>query len=233
MEHSSTSTPQTVASKQGIKSNIQIIQSLITEKMSQLLKHPYFLACKNNSLDTNQLIGIIKNLYSFSIFFERILTRRISLYTNQMNDELLIIARQHLREEIGHVELFRECLLRNGVNAEEISLITPSRYGKAIFGYLLATIEYENEYVTNVALIQVMELVALHFFNTTLEVMIKNDLYADAFKIHGEDDSSHALLGLEHYNQMDARSLRDCQRIISDLFGLFDDMLTEWLEVRV
>ncbi len=206
-----------------------IIQNLLDQQMAALLDHPYFQACRLGTISPAHMLKIMKNLYGFSVYFERLLTRRISHYNSQMNEDLLRIAKQHLREEIGHSDLFRDCLMQNGVDAVEISAIQPTRYTKAIFGYLLATIEYENEYVTNIAVIQVLEIIGFHFFSATLKVMQKCGFSANAFQAHSEDDAGHLLLGLENCADMDEPTQKDCKRVILDLFGLFDDMFTEWM----
>ena len=231
MNHQTHSIPATTDHSVAVKTqNLQTIQLFLDQQMNLLLDHPYFKTCQRGDISKPQMVQIMKNLYGFSVYFERILTRRISHYNSRMDHELLLIAKKHLREEIGHADMFRDSLLSNGVSATEIRDIEPTRYTKAIFGYLLATIEYENEYVTNIAVIQVLELIGYHFFTTTLEVMKKNGFSSSAFQAHSDDDTTHSLLGLEHCAAMDEVSLKDCKRVILDLFGLFHDMLSEWLQ---
>ena len=61
------------------------------------------------------MLEVVKQLYCFSVFFERLLTRRITEYSSRGDQHLLQMAREHLREEIGHAELFRDCLVNNGI----------------------------------------------------------------------------------------------------------------------
>jgi hypothetical protein len=137
-----------------------------------------------------------------------------------------------LREEIGHSELFSQCLEVNGVSRDELSRVTPKMFTKAMFGYLTATIQHENEYVSNVAIMQVMESIGYHFFSATLKVMQQHDLMARAMEEHAEDDEEHANLGVELAAHFDERTWHDCRRVINDLYRLFGFVLDEWLGVH-
>lgn len=118
-----------------------------------------------------RLLEVVQQVYCFSIFFERVLTRRRATSSSSTRRELRDMARNHLREEIGHAALIRRYLESNGLRAEQIDTLTPKAFTKALFGYLLATVDYENELVTNVAIMQVMELLGFHSFGATLSAM--------------------------------------------------------------
>ena len=94
------------------------------------------------------------------------------------------LARRHLRDELGHVQLFAECLKVNGVAQKDLAGLRPKTFTKAVFGYLLATIQHENEYVANVAIMQVMESIGVHFFSATLDAMRQHGMAADAIAQH-------------------------------------------------
>lgn len=206
-----------------------MVRRLIVSKNDALLSHRYFKQCRGNELGKPHLIEIVKQLYCFSVFFERLLTRRISDYPSQRDQRVLRIAREHLREEIGHAELFHDCLRSNGVSEEEIVGLTPKLFTKAMFGYLMTTLQYENEYVANIAIMQVMESIGFHFFSETLSVMRKNALAAEALFRHTEDDERHPELGLELVASFDATTLATCVRIIDDVYRLMAFVLDEWL----
>jgi hypothetical protein len=205
------------------------LKRLVASETETLLAHRYFQLCQRRAITREQAIEIVKQLYCFSVFFERIITRRISRYSSAMDRRLLRVARGHLREELGHPDLFHECLHRNGMSVADIEGVTPKMFTKALFGYLLATLEYENEYVTNVAILQVMENIAFHFFRATLPVMEGHALTSTAFREHSEDDEAHATLGLELAASFDAVTMVDCRRIVEDLHRLMGFVLDEWL----
>jgi hypothetical protein len=205
------------------------LQRLVASETETLLGHRYFQLCHRQAITREQAIEIVKQLYCFSVFFERIITRRISRYSSAMDHRLLRIARGHLREELGHPDLFHDCLQRNGMSLADIAEVTPKMFTKALFGYLLATLEYENEYVTNVAILQVMENIACHFFRATLPVMEGHELTSTAFRQHSEDDEEHATLGLDLAASFDLETMGDCQRIVEDLHRLMGFVLDEWL----
>ncbi len=211
---------------------IAALQAAIDAKNAALLNHRYFRLCRTKEMSRKQIIEIVKQLYCFSVFFERLLTRRIAEYSTAMDARVIEIARKHLREEIGHAGLFLHCLEANGVPVDEVTRVTPKMFTKAMFGYLTATIQHENEYVSNVAIMQVMESIGYHFFSATLEVMRRHDLMADAMVEHTEDDQEHAHLGVELAAQFADRTMRDCTRVIGDLYRLMGFVLDEWLGVH-
>ena len=174
----------------------------------------------------------MKNLYCFSIFFERLLARRIAEYSSDRDPRVIQIAREHFRDEIGHAKLFRDCLLGNGVSAVEIEQLSPSMFTKAMFGYLTATIQHENEYVANVAIMQVMEGIGFHFFSATLKVMESQNMLADAMVQHTDDDEDHANLGLELSVEFDKATMKSCQRVVDDLYRLMSFVLDDWMGVH-
>jgi pyrroloquinoline quinone (PQQ) biosynthesis protein C len=212
---------------------VQRVLRLIEEQNTLLLdQHPYFVRCRAKQIDREQAIAIMKQLYCFSTFFERLLARRVTEHSGLKDQHALVIARKHLREELGHVELFRECLQANGVSADEVEELTPPTFTKAMFGYLTVTIQYESEYVTNVALIQVMERIGYHFFRTTLELLQSHGIAAGPVGAHAQEDIEHAQLGLELLAQLDDNGLDDCCRTIKDVYRLMSFMLAEWLGVE-
>lgn len=209
--------------------NIIRIQQRMEVKNRQLLKQPYFQLCRTKEITRLQVIDVIKQVYCFSFFFERLLSRRIADSAEGGDARVLAIARHHLREELGHVVLFKDCLNENGVPDREIAELKPTTFTRAVFGYLLATIQHENEYVSNVAVIQVMETIGSLFFAATLEAMQLHRMPANAMFQHSEEDAEHASLGLELLADMDEPSIRDCERVIDDLYRLMGLMFEEWL----
>jgi thiaminase len=205
------------------------LRRLIASKNEALLSHRYFRMCRGNELGREHLIEIVKQLYCFSVFFERLLTRRISDYSSGRDQRILQIARDHLRDEIGHADLFYQCLTRNGVSHDEVMALSPKMFTKAMFGYLTATVQHENEYVSNVAIIQVMESIGYHFFSETLRVMRTHKMAADALVKHTEDDEDHPELGMELVAQFDAPTMASCTRIVHDIYRLMGFVLDEWL----
>jgi hypothetical protein len=209
---------------------VGIIESHLAQHTRALMGHRYFRLCQGGLLDRTRLLNIIKQLYCFSVFFERLLTLRMGRYSSSTDERVLRSARQHLREEIGHAELFRHCLASNGVPPSEIAHLAPKTFTKALFGYLLATVLYENEYVTNVAMMQVMETIGLHFFKATLPEMKRHRMVDAAFRQHTLDDEQHSKIGLDLAAEFDPRTMNDCLRVIRDLYGLMEHVLEEWLE---
>jgi hypothetical protein len=120
----------------------------------------------------------------------------------------------------------------NGVSRDELSRMAPKMFTKAMFGYLTATLQHENEYVSNVAIMQVMESIGFHFFSATLQVMRQHDLMAQAMEEHTEDDQEHPHLGIELAAQFDERTWHDCRRVIGDLYRLMGFVLDEWMGVH-
>jgi hypothetical protein len=209
--------------------NAQALIRQLTNRQGMLLAHRYFQLCWSGGLSRIQLLEIIKQLYCFSVFFERLLTLRIARYSSGMDPRILKAARQHLREEIGHAELFQRCLLSNGVSQSEMSAVLPRMFTKALFGYLLATVLHENEYVVNVAIMQVMEGIGHSFFKATLEVMKSHDMMTSVMQQHSEDDEEHSRIGLELADEFDGETMAHCHRVVDDLYDLMRHVLDEWL----
>lgn len=208
---------------------VTLIRQLLAENDAALLRHPYFALCEREELGRAKLLEVIKQMYCFSVFFERILTRRIARYSSDMDVNIADISREHLRSEIGHAALFRQCLLSNGVSPAEMDQVTPKMFTKAMFGYLVATIDHENEYVSNVAIMQVMETIGYHVFRATLHVLSTHGMIAQAFIDHADADEEHRHLGLELAAGFDGPTMQASTRIIGDLYRLMDFMLTEFL----
>jgi len=98
-----------------------------------------------------------------------------------------------------------------------------------MFGYLLATVEYEHEIVTNIAIMQVMESIGLHFFEETFKIMEEHGLHSQAFEDHAEDDKVHSERGMDLYMMLGSPVLADAERVISDMFHLMGFVFAEWL----
>jgi thiaminase len=218
-----------VSGKVEANENVQTLRELIHSKNQALLDHRYFRMCQAGELGKSQMLEVVKQLYCFSVFFERLLTRRISEYSSRGDQQLLQMAREHLREEIGHAELFRECLLNNGILADDVGEIEPKMFTKATFGYLMATIQHENEYVTNVAIMQVMESIGYLFFSNTLKAMDAHSLSADALVQHTEADEHHPEMGWDFVPSFDENTMADCRRVVDDVYRLMGFTLDEWL----
>src|SRR4051812_2205837 len=110
----------TTKEAKGRGANVDRIHQLIRERNEELLTHRYFHLARGNELDRPTLVGVLKHLYCFSTLFERLLTRRIAEYSNFKDQRILRLARAHLREEGGHADEFRRCLVENGVPVPEI-----------------------------------------------------------------------------------------------------------------
>lgn len=208
------------------------IRRLIATKNEALLAHRYFKLCRDKEVGREALIGVVKQLYCFSIFFERLLTRRISDFSSGKDPRVLDLARGHLREEIGHTELFADCLRQSGVPEREISELAPKMFTKALFGYLMATVQYENEYVTHIAIMQVMESIGYHFFSETARVMQVYELPSEVMFEHWEADQNHPELGLDLVARFDQETMTQCLRIIDDVYRLMGFVLDEWLGIE-
>ncbi len=208
--------------------NVAMLERLITRRNERLLQHEYFWRCKEGRLSRAELLEIVEQLYCFSVFFERVLARRLAEYTSARDERVVTIARRHMREAIGHAQMFRDCLLANGRSAAEVALLAPRMFTKALFGYLTVTVQHENEYVANVAIMQVMESIGFHFFSATLAAMRSHGMLADALAQYG-DDEGHAHLGIELAADFDAATMIDCERVVDDLYTLMDFVLREWL----
>ena len=205
------------------------IRQLIERNNQKLLEHRYFRLCASTAITRDQMLEIAKQLYCFSVFFERLLARRITEYSSDRDPQVLALARTHMREEIGHAELFRQCLEANGVAPDEVLSIAPAMFTKAMFGYLTVTVQHENEYVTNVAIMQVMESIGYHFFSATLILMRTHGMLAQAMAEHSESDIEHANLGVELIADFDETTMRDCCRTIEDIYRLMPLVFDEWL----
>jgi hypothetical protein len=211
---------------------VETILGLVNLRMDELFATRYFQLCKAGDLTRDQLMGTIEQLYCFSIFFERILTRRMAKFDSSSNPTLVRLARKHLKEEIGHVDMFLKCLLKNGYTNERMLEVRPKTHTKALFGYLLATVEYEHEVVSNIAIIQVMELIGMHFFDATLAVMQQHRLEASAIELHAEDDKTHSGQGIDLCRTLTREGLGDSLRVINDLFRLMTMALDDWIGVK-
>jgi hypothetical protein len=218
------------AARGGVVEQIGMLEEWLAHENEILLKHRYFELCATRGIGREQTLEIVKQLFCFSVFFERVLTRRLAEYSSQKDPRVAEIARHHLREEIGHSILFRECLLENGMSDDEIERIDPKMFTKALFGYLLATVAHESEHVTNVAIMQVMETIGYHFFRSTLEVMKGHGMLSRAFVEHADADEDHRHLGLDLAASFDEQTMNNCRRIIEDIYRLMGFVLSEWLD---
>jgi pyrroloquinoline quinone (PQQ) biosynthesis protein C len=208
---------------------IEHIRALVESNNQKLLEHRYFRLCAEKLITREQMLDIAKQLYCFSVFFERLLARRITEYSSNKNPYILALAREHMREEIGHAELFRACLEANGVSADEVLAISPAMFTKAIFGYLTVTIQHESELVSNVAIMQVMESIGYHFFSATMVLMQSHGMLAQAMAEHSEADIGHSNLGIELIGDFDDVTMNDCCRTIADIYRLMPLVIDEWL----
>jgi thiaminase len=218
-----------VSGKSYANENVRALRGLIESKNQTLVEHRYFRLCQAGELGREQMLEVVKQLYCFSVFFERLLTRRITEYSSRGDQQLLQMAREHLREEIGHSELFRECLVNNGILTDDVSEIEPKMFTKALFGYLVATIQHENEYVTNVAIMQVMESIGFLFFSRTLQAMDAHKLSANALVQHTEADEHHPEMGWDFVPSFDKNTMAACHRVVEDVYRLMGFTLDEWL----
>lgn len=218
-----------VPKQAGAAGQADVVRQLIEQLNRELLEHRYFEMCRSRLIDRERMLGVVKHLYCFSVYFERILARRISEYSSFKDQRILSLAREHMREEIGHADLFRECLVANGVTHSEVLCLEPSTFTRAMFGYLTVTVQYEDEFVGNVVIMQVMESIGYHFFTATLALMQSHGLAADAMVQHSEDDLEHANLGLELIDGFSEATLRDCCRTIHDIYRLMPLVFDEWL----
>jgi hypothetical protein len=205
------------------------IKRRLDSRMATLRRHSYFKRCHSGALTAPQLLGVAEQLYCFSVYFERLLTRRLSMLPSRTNATILEISRQHLAEEIGHAKIFRGYLQSHGLTAAQVDALAPKTYTRALFGYLLATLEYENEFVANIAIVQVMELIALNFFTATRAAINKVGLGDGPFELHSVADDGHAELGLELCGGFDEHTLQASETAIDDLFVLMPHVFEEWL----
>jgi hypothetical protein len=205
------------------------IKKRLDSRMATLQQHSYFQRCHSGTLTAPQLLAVAEQLFCFSVYFERLLTRRLSRLSSQTHATILEISRQHLAEEIGHAKIFRGYLLSHGHTAAQVDALAPKTYTRALFGYLLATLEYENEFVANIAIVQVMELIALNFFTATRIAINKVGLGDGPFELHSVADDGHAELGLDLCGSFNAQTLRASETAIDDLFVLMPHVFEEWL----
>ncbi len=213
----------------GQRANITVVEGLIAAENEALLRHRYFEMCRSRAISRAHTLEIVKRMCCFSTMFERLLTGRLAQYSANKDPGILQVARRHLREELGHPDLFHECLRQNGVPASEVTGTVPGVFMKSMFGYLLATIQYESEYVANVALMQVMESIALLVFGATLPLLQAHELVATALQQHTDDDEAHARMGLELVAACDEQTMKGCRRAIADLYHLMGLVLDEFI----
>lgn len=211
---------------------VKQFRKLITSKNEALLEHRYFRMCRGKEFTHDQVVEVVKQLYCFSVFFERLLTRRITDYSSGQDPRVLELAREHLRDEIGHTRLFHECLAGNGVAPEEIAAIAPRMFTKALFGYLSVTLQHENEYVANVAIVQVMEGIGLKFFSETSRIMGILGMPSGAITHHAEEDEHHPELGFDLVADFDDSTMEDSIRVTHDLYRLMAFVLDEWMGLQ-
>ena len=211
------------------ENRVGYIQQLIADSNERLLGHEYFRRCRAGEISRRELLEIVKQLYCFSVFFERLLARRIAEYSSDRDFRVIQMARRHMREEIGHAQLFHDCLVANGVPETELAQLSPAMFTKAMFGYLAVTISHENEFVSNIAIMQVMESIGYHFFAATLKVMQEQNMLAEPMEQHTEDDEEHAHWGVEFIREFDRSTMQDVTRVIDDLYRLMTFVLSEWL----
>lgn len=202
---------------------------LLSSKNEALREHKYFRMCRSGELGSQHIVGVVKQLYCFSVFFERLLTRRITEYSTHQDQRILELARQHLREEIGHVCLFHDCLVKNGVPPEAIAEIAPKMFTKSLFGYLSSTLQHENEYVANVAIMQVMESIGCYFFRETSNAMKALGMEHDAVTHHIEADEHHHEIGADLVADFDEVTMTDAMRVVHDIYRLMAFVLDEWM----
>lgn len=204
------------------------LSQLLGIREKEFLEHLYFRRCAEGDITRTQLVGLLKQLYCFSVFFERLLARRIAEYSTSMDSRIIRIAREHMTEEIAHSDLFLSCLVDSGVAEKDVYNTLPKMFTKSLFGYLAATIIHDNEYVSNVAIMQVMESIGQSFFGATLNVMRVHDMPCEAFELHAEADDWHSQLGIELLDSFDETTEREATAVINDIYRLMGFVLNEW-----
>jgi hypothetical protein len=214
---------------EGDPAKVDEIRTLMDEKIGLMLRHRFFWACQSGALSRDQIIEILEQIYSFWILFERLLARRISGYSSHRYPELLEAAQRHLKEEFGKADMIRQCLIDNGVTPEELQHIQPSTFTRAASGYLIATLEYENELVSNLAIMQVMESIRIYIIEATLYIMQVRHLNLSVLELVKGDDK-RVNTGINFYSFLDDRSLADSKRIIEDLFHIMKFTFDDWLD---
>jgi hypothetical protein len=205
------------------------LRRTIDAKNELLLGHRYFRLCETHQISRPQAIEMLKQAYCFLVFLERLLTRRIAGYSSATDERIIGIARKHLRDEIGHAELLRDCLKANAVTPSELFGLAPKMFTKAMFGYLTATILHENEYVSNVAIMQVMESIGYHVLAATREIMRHHRLSTQPAEQHAVSLQNRAHLGIELAADFDELTMLASRRVIDDLYRLMGFVLDEWL----
>jgi hypothetical protein len=208
---------------------VREFRKLLKSKNEALREHKYFRMCRNQELSPQHIVEVVKQLYCFSVFFERLLTRRITEYSTHRDQRILDLAREHLREEIGHTRLFHDCLARNGTNPEEIANVAPKMFTKALFGYLSTTLQHENEYVANVAIMQVMESIGFYFFTETSNAMKAHGMADEAITHHVEADEHHPEIGADLVADFDEATMANSVRVVHDIYRLMAFVLDEWM----
>jgi len=211
---------------------IEAIKREVIAGTEAIGRHRYFELCGSKQLGRDELMQVIEQLYCFSVFFERLLTLRISRYSSDMDGRVLSMARSHLSEEFGHSILFFKCLSQNGKSIDDILRIRPKMFTRALYGYLSAIITHENEFIANVAIMQAMESLGLQFFSATLPVLEHHNMMSEAMRAHSEADEEHAQLGLEFAAEFDDRTLSKALATIRDIYRLMGFVLDEWLGDR-
>ena len=69
-----------------------------------------------------------------------------------MDPRVIQMARDHMREEIGHAQMFADSAARERHNECRGRQARAGDVYQGLFGYLTVTIQYENEFVSNVAI---------------------------------------------------------------------------------
>ncbi|HXU00235.1 MAG TPA: iron-containing redox enzyme family protein [Polyangia bacterium] len=211
------------------QAKLSSIQQQIALENEKLLGHPYFHLCRTKAMSRDHLLGVVKQMYGFSLLFERLVTRRIAESSSDTDERVLSLARQLLREEIGHPELFYECLRKSGLSKDELARASPNTFLRALYGYLLATIQHENEYVGNIAMMQVMETIGLHVFGATLPAVQQYDLASTFLKQHADDDEAHSQMGLDLIPSFDEPTMSTSRRVISDVYRIVHFVLDDFV----
>lgn len=213
----------------GGQAKLAMIERQIALENEKLLGHTYFQLCRTKAIGRDHLLAVVKQMYGFSMLFERLLTRRIAESSARTDERVLNVARRHLKEEFGHPDLFHDCLRRNGLSKDDLARVSPHTFLRALFGYLLATIQHENEYVGNVAIMQVMESIGFHVFGATLALMQDYKLVSTALQQHTEDDEAHSRMGLELIPSFDRHTMSASQRVIEDVYRLMHLVLDDFV----
>lgn len=205
------------------------ILKLVDGHMESLLRHDYFQACRAGALGRSQMVTILQQLYCFSRLFERLITRRLATLSPRAPESIIDVARQHIRDEIGHPAMFRRVLLDLGMTREECNRLVPSAHTMALYGYMLVLMEDESEIVFSVAMFQFLEAAGFQFFNAMLPLIAQIGEARHAFVEHAEHDAGHEMMGLEDVILFDEQVRVDCQRVLPNLFCLAENVLKEWM----